>query len=68
MPVGKDPTISSCQYMPNSYWEEALLHGRWVWAGLDAMKGRSLPLPGGFWKVRSIRLHQALGGSDGDSV
>src|SRR5262249_62260345 len=24
----------------------------------DAMKGRSLPLPGGCWKLRSIRLHQ----------
>ena len=26
---------------------------------LDAMKERSLPLPGGCWKVQSIRLHQA---------
>ena len=25
----------------------------------DAMKERSLPLPGGCWKVQSIRLHQA---------
>jgi hypothetical protein len=26
---------------------------------IDAMKERSLPLPGGCWKVQSIRLHQA---------
>ena len=26
---------------------------------LDAMKERSLPLPGGCWKLQSIRLHQA---------
>jgi hypothetical protein len=26
---------------------------------VDAMKERSLPLPGGCWKVQSIRLHQA---------
>ena len=35
---------------------------------LDAMKGRSLPLPGGCWKVQSIRLHQTKGGPNGDSV
>ena len=28
---------------------------------LDAMKERSLPLPGGCWKLRSIRLHQVIG-------
>src|SRR5580704_4673412 len=30
-------------------------------APLDAMKERSLPLPGGCWKLRSIRLHQVIG-------
>ncbi len=29
-----------------------------VHAAFDAMKGRSLPLPGGCWKVQCIRLHQ----------
>src|SRR5205814_10029967 len=28
---------------------------------LDAMKERSLPLPGGCWKLPSIRLHQVQG-------
>ena len=28
---------------------------------IDAMKERSLPLPGGCWKLRSIRLHQVSG-------
>ena len=27
----------------------------------DAMKERSLPLPGGCWKLPSIRLHQEIG-------
>jgi len=34
----------------------------------DAMKERSLPLPGGCWKLRSIRLHQEKGGPNGNSV
>src|SRR5262249_5052844 len=35
-------------------------HGRPA-NSLDAMKERSLPLPGGCWKLRSIRLHQVIG-------
>ena len=34
----------------------------------DAMKERSLPLPGGCWKLPSIRLHQEKGGPNGNSV
>ena len=34
----------------------------------DAMKERSLPLPGGCWKLQSIRLHQEREAPNGDSV
>ena len=35
---------------------------------VDAMKERSLPLPGGCWKLQSIRLPPGKGGPNGDSV
>jgi len=41
---------------------------RFDFANPDAMKERSLPLPGGCWKLQCIRLHQEKGGPNGDSV
>jgi hypothetical protein len=39
-----------------------------VTAKCDAMKERSLPLPGGCWKLPSIRLHQEREAPNGDSL
>jgi hypothetical protein len=51
-PTGGDHLLANRRIEPGQDLEPGM-------SDLDAMKERSLPLPGGCWKLPSIRLHQA---------